>query len=209
MTEFIFSSNKELVEHLVNLGVLRTPKIIEAFLNIDRKYFVPEELQDMAYADTALPIGFGQTISQPYTVAFMLELLQAQESDIVLDVGSGSGWTTALLAYIVGKDGFVYGKELIDELVLFGQENLSKLNIKNAKISKADKDVLGDPKHAPFDRILVSAASDELPIQLVEQLKDEGTMVIPIENKICKIIKLDEIIKECFQGFTFVPLIYK
>ncbi len=130
-------SNKELVEHLIKRGVLKTPKIIEAFKKIDRKDFVKEEFLEEAYFDTPLPIGFGQTISQPYTVAFMLELLEPKEGDTVLDIGSGSGWTTALLAYIVGNKGKVIGVERIKELVEFGKKNLAKYKFKNAHIELA------------------------------------------------------------------------
>ena len=92
---------KYLIKELMAEGILKTPSIIEAFEKVDRKDFVPEELKDKAYLNTPLPIGYGQTISQPLTVAFMLELLQPQAGDKVLEIGSGSGWQTALLAHMV------------------------------------------------------------------------------------------------------------
>lgn len=118
-------SNLQLVEHLKQRGVLKTPALVEAFRAVDRRSFVPEEFFFNAYEDHPLPIGHGQTISQPWTVAFMLERLQPQPGNRVLDIGSGSGWTTALLAHVVGAEGFVQGLELIDALVELGQQNLS------------------------------------------------------------------------------------
>ena len=104
---------EELVRSLKNSGVLKTAQLVEAFLKADRKNFVPENLKDLAYLDEALPIGEGQTISQPYTVAFMLELLEPQSGQTLMDVGYGSGWTTALLAQIVGDAGRVYAFERV------------------------------------------------------------------------------------------------
>jgi protein-L-isoaspartate(D-aspartate) O-methyltransferase len=102
-------SNGELIDSMIYSGVLKTPKIIKAFEKIDRRYFVPKQFLDNIYVDAPLPIGKNQTISQPTTVAFMLELLDAQEGDDILDIGSGSGWTTALLSEIVGESGSVRG----------------------------------------------------------------------------------------------------
>jgi len=182
--------------------------IINAFKTIDRKDFVLKEYENEAYGDYPLPIGFGQTISQPTTVAFMLELLQPKKGDKVLDVGSGSGWTTALLAQIVGKKGRVFGVEKIPQLISFGKENLAKYHFPNAEIRKAGKE-LGLRKKAPFDRILVSAAAQTIPQELVEQLKIGGIMVIPVNNDILRIKKVSdkEIKTQRFEGFVFVPLI--
>ncbi|WP_200763301.1 protein-L-isoaspartate O-methyltransferase [Nitrosophilus alvini] len=199
-------SNKKLVEHLIDCGVLKTQEIIEAFKNIDRKDFVPKKYLDAAYDDYPLPIGHGQTISQPFTVAFMLELLQPEKGDKILDIGSGSGWTTALLAFIVKDKGEVIGLERFPELVEFGQKNLSKYNFKNARIEEAE--TLGIPGEK-FDKILVSASAASLPETLVDQLKTGGRMVIPILESIYKIDKISEseIEKEEHYGFAFVPLI--
>jgi len=179
-----------------------------AFRNIDRKDFVPEEYLDQACGDYPLPIGFGQTISQPSTVAFMFELLNPKEGDKVLDVGSGSGWTTALLADIVGEKGRVFGVELVLELVELGRKNLSKYDkYLNAQIYLAGKH-LGLPGKAPFDRILVSASGEEIPEELIKQLKVGGVMVVPVLNSVWKIKRVSEsgVEKEEYPGFVFVPL---
>jgi len=202
-------SNESLITHLIRSGVLKTPDIIAAFEKIDRQNFIrPDNFSD-AYGDYPLPIGQNQTISQPYTVAFMLELLQAGSTDKILDVGSGSGWTTALLADLVDKGGYVYGTEIIPELVDFGRENLSKCGIVNADIYLAGQQ-LGLAEQAPYNRILVSASGDDLPNELLFQLGIGGRMVIPIQNSIWKVDKKGnkEFKYERFPGFVFVPLVH-
>lgn len=198
-----------LVDGMISSSMLKSPLIIDAFRTIDRKYFVPEEYADGAYIDAPLPIGNYQTISQPSTVAFMLERLDPQGGNKVLDIGSGSGWTTALLCYIVGDKGSVTGVERVDTLVEQGSENLSKFRFNNhCHIEKAG-DKLGLPGEQ-FDRILVSASADEIPEGLFSQLKIGGILVIPIGESIFKFTKVSEaqVDKEEFYGFVFVPLIY-
>ena len=198
----------ELVDTIIFSNVLKSPHIIDAFRAVDRKYFVPETLREETYIDYALPIGNGQTISQPSTVAFMLEKLAPQKGNKVLDIGSGSGWTTALLCHIVGEEGSVTGVERVSALVEQGQENLSQFDFDHGCIKKAGEK-LGVPGEQ-FDRILVSAAADEIPEELFSQLKVGGILVIPVENSIYKFSKIteEEIITEEFYGFIFVPLIY-
>ena len=200
----------DLIKSMIKRGYLKTPSIIEAFKSVDRHDFILPEYEDESYGDYPLPIGDGQTISQPSTVAFMLELLQPQEGDIILDVGSGSGWTSALLSEIVGERGFVYGVELVPELVNFSRDNLLTYGFDNVEIFQASVGVLGLPEHGPYDKILVSAAGYDLPEELVEQLKIRGRMVIPVDDSIFKIDKVgeDDIREERYQGFVFVPLKY-
>jgi len=198
---------EELVEHLIRLRALRSERIIEAMRSIDRKDFVRPEYGALAYADRALPIGLGQTISQPYTVIFMLELLGAEEGARVLDVGAGSGWTTALLGKIVGTSGRVYGVELLLELVKFGKKNLAKYDLPQASIQRAGEEY-GLSEHAPFERILVSAAADHAPEELLDQLAHPGIMVMPTKGSIVKIEKSRENqgSQKSYDGFKFVPL---
>ncbi|MDP1845531.1 MAG: protein-L-isoaspartate O-methyltransferase [Candidatus Moranbacteria bacterium] len=200
-----------LVRDLIYQGYLKTDRVIEAFSKIKRIDFLPDDLQSAAQANIPLPIGQGQTISQPLTVAFMLEKLGSQPGDKVLDVGSGSGWTTALLAHIVGKHGKVVGLERIKSLRDFGINNLSKYHLiegGRAKIICADG-TKGYVNEAPYKRILVSAAASEVPKDLKKQLAVGGRLVIPIENSIWVFEKISakEFREEEFPGFAFVPLI--
>ena len=202
-------NKKELLEHLEhNTKVLQDPLVKEAFSKIDRGDFVSEDYLYEAYQDYPLPIGQGQTISQPTTVAFMLEKLEITPGQKILDVGSGSGFTTALLAQMTGEAGEVYAVEKLPELVELGRNNLKKYTFDNAEIFESGE-MVGLPEHAPYDRILVSAASRQLPEALVDQLEAGGIIVIPIGESICKIIKKDDekLEKKEYPGFLFVPLI--
>lgn len=200
-------NKSDLIDKLVEDEALKTPRIIQAFRKIDRVDFVTKGHQDEAYGDYPLPIGYDQTISQPATVAFMLELLEPQRDEKILDVGSGSGWTAALLAQIVGPGGNVFGLELVPELVELGAKNLAKYSFPYARIRQASN-VLGLPDEAPFDRILVSAAGSRMPKELIDQLKINGRMVIPIQNSVWRVDKISEtkIDRAEFPGFLFVPL---
>lgn len=203
----------KLANDLMRNGYLKTDIIIEAFFNVGREEFVPDDLTASANLNIPLPIGCGQTISQPMTVAFMLELLDPRKNQNVLDLGSGSGWTTALLSYIVGEKGKVTALERVEELCNFGRENVNKFDfIKKgtAEFYCADGSQ-GFEKNAPYDRILVSAASDHIPQKLKEQLLIGGKMVIPINNSIWYIEKKsnEDLHIEKFPGFSFVPLIEK
>jgi len=198
----------DLVSDLVSMGRLKSKEIIHAFETVDRKEFVRPAHLNAAYFDEPLPINYNQTISQPTTVAIMLEELNARPGQSVLDIGSGSGWTTGLLATIVGPTGSVLGLERVPELALWGQENLAKFNFRHAAIRHA-ADELGDPS-GKYDRILVSAAADTLPKSLLSQLAPDGHLVIPIRDSVYHFHndpKKGMQSKELF-GFRFVPLIY-
>jgi len=190
---------------------LKTPSIIDAFEKVDRKDFVTEELKDKAYLNTPLPIGYGQTISQPLTVAFMLELLQPEKGNRVLEIGSGSGWQTALLAHIVSGGGKVFAAELIPELMAFGRKNVAKYDFIKKGIVEfhSFNAVKGFPEKAPFDRIISAASGMELPAAWKEQLKVGGRIVAPVKDAIHLLIKKSETEFEesIYPGFAFVPLI--
>ena len=202
-------SMQALVNAMITSDMLKSPQIIDAFRVVDRKYFVPDAFSEYIYVDAPLPIGNNQTISQPSTVAFMLEHLDVQYGDKVLDIGSGSGWTTALLCNIVGKEGSVMGLERVEALVEQGKKNLSQFNLySHCSIKKAGEH-LGLPGEQ-FDRILVSASADQIPEELFSQLNVGGTLIIPVGNSIFKFKKISDtyIEREEFYGFVFVPLIY-
>jgi len=204
-----------LIDYLIQQGWLKTDVIIDAFQKIKRADFLPPDLKDLAELNEALPIGFGQTISQPLVVAFMLELLRPEAGDKVLDIGSGSGWTSGLLGQIVGEKGKLVAIELVPELKKFGEDNVSKYNFVKKGIVKF---ICGDgskgyKKEAPFDKILASASlqKDEIPHTWKEQLKVEGIIVTPIGSSIWRFIKKseNEFEKQEYPGFAFVPLISK
>lgn len=189
---------------------IQTGRVDEALRVVDRSLFLPAEVRADADLDVPLPIGFGQTNSQPTTVRLMLQWLDPQPSDKVLDVGSGSGWTTALLAHLVGPRGSVYAVELVPELVQFGAHNAKRAGVKNARFFEAG-DVLGLLDFAPYNRILVSAAATEVPKELLEQLQIGGRLVIPVGSSIYVIDKIGREKYESTQhpGFAFVPLLRK
>jgi len=200
-----------LIEGLIQRGYLKTPRIIEAFKKIKREDFLPSGSEDLAEIDEAMPIGFGQTISQPLVVAFMLELLQPEPGDKILDVGSGSGWTTGLLSEIVGEKGKVIAVELVPELKEFGEKNVARYNFIEKGIAEficADGSK-GFKEEAPFDKILASAAAVRLPQAWKEQLKVNGRIVVPINSSIWRFIKIGDSMfrEEEYSGFLFVPLI--
>lgn len=198
-----------LIDSIIMERVLKSRNIIEAFEEVDRADFVPDMFKESAYIDVPLGIGENQTISQPTTVAFMMEHLSPQKGEKILDIGSGSGWTTAMLCHIVGEEGSVLGLERIDYLVELGKFNLARYcQNERCRIEKAG-DKLGIPGKK-FDRILVSAAAYELPEELIDQLNVGGKLVIPIQNSIDVVTKTseEEYQRESIYGFMFVPLVY-
>jgi len=202
-----------LINNLIKDRWLKTPKIIEAFSKIKREDFLPEDMKNFADINEALPIGYGQTISQPLVVAFMLEELNPVPGDKILDVGAGSGWTTALLAEIVGEEGKVTAVEVIPELKEFGEKNVSKYNFIKKDIVEfiCDDGSKGYKEGSPYNKILVSATAQKVYKEWKEQLEINGRIVVPMKSSIWVLAKKDE--KEFEEkenpGFVFVPLIPK
>ena len=212
-----------LIDSLIAEGWLKTSHIIEAFLKIKREDFLPEDIKNLAELNEALPIGSGQTISQPLVVAFMLEQLQPQQGDKILDIGSGSGWTTALLAEIISPKGKVIAIEIVPELKEFGEQNVAKYNFIEKGIVEficADGSK-GYEKEAPFDKVLASASAEKIPQTWKDQLKVGGRIVTPIGSSIWLFQKKAPSVAKAMEGkeneweekeypgFAFVPLITK
>src|SRR3989344_4385649 len=203
---------ENLINSLIKDGYLKTPEIIEAFKKIDRKNFVPKKYKGDAYINAPLPIGFGQTISQPLTVAFIIELLGPKVGDKILDIGAGSGWVTALLAQIVGVQGRIVCVERAPEFKEMAERNAAKYNFIEkgvVKIVLADGSK-GYKEEAFYDKIVSGAAAyGDIPDEWKKQLKINGKIVAPIENSIVVIDKIGkkEYAKKEYFGFSFVPLI--
>lgn len=203
-------SKESLIANLIASGYLKTPAIIQAFQKVDRADFVLPEYKALAYEDHPLHIGFNQTISQPLTVALMLEWLEPRKGQKILDIGCGSGWTTALLAEIVGKKGKVIGVERIPKLAEFAKSNIAKYPLLQRTSTVVHEDgAKGYGKAAPFDRILASASAGEIPMAWKEQLKVGGRIVAPVKDSVFVIDKIsaNEYRTEEHWGFAFVPLI--
>jgi len=205
-----------LINQLIDQGYLKTEAIINAFSKVRRDDFVRPEDKEYVEVNAPLSIGYGQTISQPLTVAFMIELLEPKPGEKILDVGSGSGWTVALLAEIVGLKGKIYGIEKIKELKEFAVKNIAKYNyIKKGIVQIFCSDgYQGLLDFAPFDKIIVAAAAEAVPEKLLEQLKIGGKIVIPIgkQYEAQDIVAIDKISQNKFKerrypGFIFVPLV--
>jgi protein-L-isoaspartate(D-aspartate) O-methyltransferase len=194
-------------EQLVARGI-KNRRVLDAFLKVPRHLFVPKAYEELAYQDSPLPIGSGQTISQPYIVALMLELLDPQPLDRVLEIGTGSGYETALLAELVGE---VYSVERIPELLAEARERLSLLGYTNVTLFEGDGSK-GLPEFAPYDKIIVSACAKKIYGTWMEELKDNGIIVLPLESAWGQSLvrgrkRKDKLSLENHGGCVFVPLI--
>jgi protein-L-isoaspartate(D-aspartate) O-methyltransferase len=195
---------EELVRELVASGALKSKAVIDAFTSVRRKDFIPEQYRRYAHVNEPLPIGEGQTISQPLTVAIMTEALQAEKGHKILEVGAGSGYHAAILSLIVGSKDRVITTEIIPGLFEFAKNNLK--NYRNVTVLNTDGSQ-GYAAEAPYDRIIVTASAPDVPKPLLAQLKNGGRMIIPVGDEMHLIEKEGNAIKKTFMGyFAFVPL---
>jgi len=199
---------KSLVEMWKKDGTVKDKRILKAFKEIPRERFIHEELVADAYEDSPLPIGYGQTISQPTTIMIMIEALELKKTDKVLEVGAGSGYNAALMSRLCKK---VYTVEIVPELVHFARENLKTCGIRNVEVIGGDGSTGYEPE-APYDKIMITAGCPTIPKPIIDQLKDGGIIVAPVgsrwEQEMAKLKKVKgKLEKENLGYFVFVPLI--
>ncbi|MCD6363066.1 MAG: protein-L-isoaspartate(D-aspartate) O-methyltransferase [Synergistetes bacterium] len=197
-----------MVESQIEIRGIKDERVLRAMMRVPRHLFVPEEYRERAYDDHPLPIGEGQTISQPYIVALMTSLLDLKGNEKVLEIGTGSGYQAAILAELAKE---VYSVERIPALAVKAAETLEKLGYKNVRVKVGDG-TLGWEENAPYDAIIVTAAAPKVPTPLIKQLKIGGRLVIPIGERfiqsLYKYVKREDgsLDGEDFGGCVFVPL---
>ena len=199
-----------LIDTMKNTGFLTDNRVESAIQKVPRHNFVPESLKNQAYENSPLPIIEKQTISQPSVVSRMTEWLDLKEGQKVLEIGSGSGWQSAILANIVGN-GKIFTVERHAKLASFAKKNLEKLGIKNVTIIHGDGN-LGLPEESPFDRIMITAACKKIPDALLHQLSLDGLLIAPVGDDIQSLILLKKTSKGFVEiknqkGYVFVPLL--
>ena len=202
----------DLIIYLKNSKFLTDNRVESALRKIPRHEFVPESELDYAYNNEPLPIMKRQTISQPGVVTRMTEWLDVKDGQKILEIGTGSGWQSAILSYLVGA-GDVYSIERHPELVKFAQENLKKLDIDNVHVILGDG-TLGYPDESPYDRIIITAACSEIPLPLLDQLKEDGLILAPVGDSSQSLILLQKSSKGLVEikkqsKYVFVPLVGK
>jgi len=202
-------SKEILLRYWKETKLVKDERLIKAFKAIPREDFILPQYKADAYADYPLPIPGGQTISQPSTVMIMIDGLELKETDRVLEIGAGSGWCAALIAYIV-KKGFVYTTEIIEQLAKFAESNIKNMKIKNIKVINCDGSK-GYSKKSPYNKIIVTASCPEIPKPLIAQLKNNGIIIAPVgdyySQNMIKAKKVNgKLIEESLGEFRFVPL---
>ena len=209
-TDSFVSERVKMVEDQIKGRGIKDLSVLKAVSTVKRELFVPEKYRDLAYSDRPLPIGHNQTISQPYIVAYMTEQLQVEKDQKVLEIGTGSGYQAAVLAELVNH---VFTIEIIPELAEGAEKVLNKTGYDNITIRTGDG-YKGWPDQAPFDRIMVTAAPEEIPEKLVQQLANDGRMIIPVGANLFMqylwLIKRDKngkITKEKILPVRFVPMV--
>ena len=204
------SLRKRMVEEqLISRGI-KDKRVLDAFRKVERHKFILEDLRPSAYSDFPVPIGEGQTISQPYIVALMTEILDLSGKEKVLEIGTGSGYQTAILAELAKE---VFSIERFDNLSKGAQNIFNSLGYLNIKIKVGDGS-LGWPEEAPFDRIIITAASPRIPLPLSDQLKENGKLILPLGESFSQVLTLFEKKKDKLEsteicGCVFVPLVGK
>ncbi len=199
----IEEKREQMVRYQLKARDIKDERVLEAMSKVERHKFVPSRMVPFAYEDHALPIGHDQTISQPYIVALMTQLLQPDKEDIVLEIGTGSGYQAAILAELVKE---VYTIEIVEPLGKQAKERLKDLGYKNVEVKIGDG-YKGWPKKAPFDKIIVTAAPEEIPDPLIEQLKEGGRMVIPVGDRQQRLM----VVKKTEEGLekqSTIPVIF-
>jgi len=199
-----------MVERQIEARGIHNPRVLAAMREIPRHLFIPSPYDQAAYEDKPLPIGNGQTISQPYIVALMTELLQPELSDNVLEIGAGSGYQAAILSRLVRR---LTTMERIPSVVILARNNITSLGIQNVEVIEGDG-TQGYPLNAPYNGIIVTAAAPEIPRALTDQLAEGGKLVAPVgERDVQELMTLkkqgDRMIPEYHGGVRFVPLIGK
>ena len=182
------SERQRMVQEQLMSRDVRDERVLAAMNKVPREEFVPQDSRAASYTDQPLPIGYGQTISQPYIVAFMTEQLRPKPSDRVLEVGTGSGYQAAILAELVAE---VYSVEIVEPLAKNAEATLQRLGCKNVHLKIGDG-YKGWPETAPFDAIIVTCAPDKVPQPLIDQLRDGGRMVIPVGDRFAQELYLLE-----------------
>ena len=209
MTEHYEKLRALMVEDQLKKQGIKSEAVLTAMLNVERHHFVPENLLKYAYNDSPLPIGLGQTISQPYIVAYMTEQLLPIMGKKILEIGTGSGYQAAILAYMGAE---VYTIELLEELSARAQKTFKMFDLSNIK-TKCSDGFSGWPEEAPFDVIIVTAAPERIPANLITQLKDGGKMLVPVGPAAsvqflkCIVKTNNRIIENDLLPVRFVPMV--
>lgn len=208
MEEGIMHVTKEqMIEDQLKRRGIKEPRVLQAMEEVDREIFVPEDLKNRTYEDGPLPIGKGQTISQPYIVAYMAQELKLKPEDKVLEIGTGCGYNAAVLSKLAG---YVYSIEIVDWLGELAKENLAKTGIKNITTKTADG-YKGWPEEAPFDAVILTAAPAFIPTPLKDQLNIGGRLITPVGKSVQRLILMerkgkDDFIQNSLLPVSFVPM---
>ncbi len=204
----LIKDKEYLLQDIRTMGI-KDERVLKAIEETKRELFITKNIEKDAYGNYPLPIGYGQTISQPYTVAFMIELLDIRPGNTILEIGCGSGYNAAVMSLLVEKKGKIYSVEIIKELCNFAEKNFKKAGIKNVSVANADG-YFGYNKAAPYDRIIITAGCPHIPKELLNQLCKNGILVMPLTKyfgeTMIKVVKDKELNISEFGSFAFVPL---